>query len=367
MQRIHRRSFYSNANYYKYRSPVQRPRKTMGLCNTIVKLPPNVQTFHPHQITPRHFIIPSQIPSFCPHFRQLARRTNHDPHPLQFGNQLATRPADFPEDARGFLYYYSPSDQNPIAGSLRFRLAKEATRKAFIEGSDLRMDHGIPWALPIYEIATSPSFESLWKILVLDGLAPPHMLKACEALGVVPDSVFIAGLGVPWAVDFSYEYSRLYICVPGMHPIPLMIRHPWFNRQVTPDSPVSGRAVLSIIQLSDSTYGLRINKILRLKQEIHVQGALLPEEGQVTPLRVRAVVRTTKLTEERIRRLEQAAVSPVYRLPWAHENPSPLDIYRHMPISLTREERPPPNGRHQVPPHMASAKLLSTNSRLLEI
>ncbi|KAJ7054754.1 hypothetical protein C8F01DRAFT_1374343 [Mycena amicta] len=345
MQTIQRRSFYAQPNYYKYKSPVKNFGKARRP-TAPVPLPASLQTFDPRQITPNHHfnIADSGLSN---HFRKLASQTIHDPHPLQFGEQIGTRDTPFPPNTHGFLYYFSPKDQHPLAGALRFRLAKEPTRHAFLNGTDLLMEHGIPWALPIWEIITLRVYENLFKMLIRDGFAPLTMQTTCNSLDVSRDSVFMTALGIPWATDFSYEHSRLYICANPMHPIPLMIHHPWFNRKVSKMSPISGRAILSIVQQPDCTYGLRVNKILRLNHETQVSGTTIPTEGQITPLRVRAVVRTTKITEAKLVALESAAVSPIRNLPWAKENPNPLDVYQHtrwMP-STERERAPPPHSR----------------------
>ncbi|KAF7321071.1 hypothetical protein HMN09_00194500 [Mycena chlorophos] len=342
-----RRQFYNFGTYYRYNTPVQQRRKDPERNRNAVPVPDNIQTLDPHQITPKHWFDISQS-SLRDLYRTLASKASPDPHGRQFGEQLGTQNATFPPNTRGFLYFHSPKAWNPITGSIRFRLADEPTRRAFLDGKDLLMPHGIPWSLPLWELIVHKWGRNLFNILLHDGFAPPSMQVACKSHGFSRDSVLMPALGMPWATDFKFEHSRVYVCLPGMHPMPLMISHPWFNRDVRPVSAATGRGILSIVQLPDTTYGLRVDRVFHMKQELSISRTIIPQEGLITPLHVRALVKSTKIGEAKLRKLENYAFSPIRNLQWMPAHQDILDVYSHEDAARAKERQAEEEQRHYM-------------------
>lgn len=173
-------------------------------------------------------------------FRRVSKKQIADAHQRQFGEQLGTSDTQFPPDTKGFLYYHAPPNQNPFGSGVRFRVAEGPDTDSFVQGHDLLMAHDLPWQLPIIELLTLRKYASLASVLAADGFAPPEMRLACESVQVVRDSVFITALGMPWAVDWKWEFSRVYVSSPLRRPLPLLVKHPWFNKSSLFPAPYSG-------------------------------------------------------------------------------------------------------------------------------
>lgn len=56
----------------------------------------------------------------------------------------------FPMNSRGFLYYYVPPGQSPIAGELRFRVTPTSNPASFDEGHNLTTLNGFYWRMQFH-------------------------------------------------------------------------------------------------------------------------------------------------------------------------------------------------------------------------
>ena len=96
----------------------------------------------------------------------------------------------FPEGTRGFLYYHlPPAGVPPAAGELRFRLTPGDDPASFDQGSDLQMETGLPWCIPLLRIVGSSQYAQegqnyriIWKLLHDDGFVTPALLGTCSAM-----------------------------------------------------------------------------------------------------------------------------------------------------------------------------------------
>ncbi|KAJ6463479.1 hypothetical protein C8R45DRAFT_521178 [Mycena sanguinolenta] len=327
-QRCPRRSLVIDATSV-WSSPVLKSRKPKS--DGFLILPDRVNTLDPRRIERDHYLYDishDSRQSLNKHFRKMRSRQLPDPHGRQFGNQISTSNTLFPPDARGYLYYHSPSSHCPLAGGLRFRVTEERSPEGFLAGHDLLMSHGLPWHIPICEIVSLPTYSNILKLLIQDGFAPPVLQRTCKFLNVARDSVFIPALGVPWAVDWSTEFSRVYFVRQNDHPTPALVRHPWYAKHTVRRAPYSGRGLVSVIKNSDGELCLRIEKVLNLKQHGINHKAVAPVEGLVIPLSVRLIHKSTKISEQEMDKHSNRVLYPVSQLPWYPANPDPFDVYR---------------------------------------
>ena len=94
----------------------------------------------------------------------------------------------FPEDTRGFLYYHSPAaGVPPAAGELRFRLTPRDDPASFDKGSDLQMETGLPWQIPLLKVIALSQIgrgpgQLVRKLLRDDGFLTPALLETCTAI-----------------------------------------------------------------------------------------------------------------------------------------------------------------------------------------
>ncbi|KAJ6554558.1 hypothetical protein B0H19DRAFT_1154041 [Mycena capillaripes] len=373
LQRVYgaqqRRTLFSHHSFFRWSSPVGNFKKPPR--EKTIEVPSGVTTLDPRRFTEAQYFDISQSPlRNC--FRKMRPTHIHDPHGRQFGDQMSTTDTLFPPDTRGFLYFRSVPNQSPLAGAVRFRVAEKPDKASFLAGHDLLMSHGLPWQLPIWEIVIRPAFKDILDILAADGFAPEGLQLACNSFNIVRDSVFIAALGEPWAVDWATEFSRVYFVRPFQHPIPSLIRHPWFNSGTERKAPCTGRGLVSVVQTTDGRLGLRIDKVLSLKQHTITRGTIIPAEGLVTEFQPRLIHKSTKVSELRMDSMVGSIIRPVSKMPWAAGNPNPFEIYRHdiehteNLLSLLRPQPSPRKGlppRKDLPPHRNSGLPLSPPSR----
>ncbi|KAJ7042864.1 hypothetical protein C8F04DRAFT_55534 [Mycena alexandri] len=335
LQGVHwtqRRSFYSHEPFYRWHSPLPfRRHKARGRIKPF-ELPAGVTTLDPTKITSKQYfdISKSQLAS---QYRQIKRQNFVDPNQRQYGDEVPTADAKFPSDTKGFLYFYSPPDRNPMGGCLRFRLTDHPSSQGFLAGHDLLLPHGLPWELPIWEAVTWSGYQNILDVLTADGFAPPMLQVACKSLNVWRDSVFISALGQPWVVNWATEFSRIYVIRPFLHPVPTLIQHPWFHyrRGGSRKAPYSGRGIVSIIKTPDGELALRVEKVLSLIQHSINRHTVKPVEGAATELVARLFQKSTKISELKAFQTVTHALPPIERLPWARADASPLKVYRHPP------------------------------------
>jgi hypothetical protein len=92
---------------------------------------------------------------------------------------------------------------------------------------------------------------------------------------------------------------------------------------------LSGRGLVSLIKMPDGQLGLRVDKVLQLKQHSINQNTVKPVEGLVTAFSPRLIHKSTKLSEEKMDSMVDVVLGFVQHLPWAPEKPNPFEIYQH--------------------------------------
>ncbi|KAL6298077.1 hypothetical protein BKA93DRAFT_812686 [Sparassis latifolia] len=88
----------------------------------------------------------------------------------------------FPPNTRGFLYYYSPSPETPLAGEVRFRLTQDSSLTDFASGTDLLLGNGVHWRIPLLLIASALRYAPMRALLLRDGLVTPDLVDRCIRL-----------------------------------------------------------------------------------------------------------------------------------------------------------------------------------------
>ncbi|KAJ7756276.1 hypothetical protein B0H16DRAFT_696393 [Mycena metata] len=324
-----RRSFYHFEPFYSWHTPVLIRKKRTT--RPPFELPAGVTTLDPNKITSEQYfdISTSRLAS---QYRKIEQKRRPNPHMRQVGDIVYTTDTPFPPDTKGFLYFYSPPDRHPLCGCIRFRVAEDPSSRGFQAGHDLLLPHGLPWEIPIWETVTWGGYKNLLDVLAADGFAPPLLQLACRSANVERDSVFISALGQPWLVDWATEFSRIYVIRPLLHPVPILIPHPWFqNYRGLRPAPYSGRGIVSVITTPEGNLGLRVDKVLYMTQHSNNLDTVRPVDGLVTELGARLVQKSTKGTELKAFQTVVHALSPIKMLPPARADESPLEVFRHPP------------------------------------
>ncbi|TBU22218.1 hypothetical protein BD311DRAFT_770818 [Dichomitus squalens] len=93
-------------------------------------------------------------------------------------NARGFRDGRFPPNTAGFLYYHTPPYSPPLAGEVRFRITPSPDPSSFSEGSDLLMEHGVSWRIPLLSTAETgvKRYTGLHALLLQDGLVTPQLL-----------------------------------------------------------------------------------------------------------------------------------------------------------------------------------------------
>jgi hypothetical protein len=127
----------------------------------------------------------------------------------------------FPEGTRGFLYYNSPkAGVPPAAGELRFRLMPGNTSASFVQGSDLQVETGLPWLIPLLamvERSESVHYQSIRQLLLDDGSVTPALLETCTAMSntnehhLRRDSRIIHSFGQLFHIRFDMTMFHFFI------------------------------------------------------------------------------------------------------------------------------------------------------------
>ncbi|CAA7262207.1 unnamed protein product [Cyclocybe aegerita] len=109
-----------------------------------------------------------------------------DHQPVQLTYELSAQGRiPWPNNSRGFLYYFSPPDRPRIAGELRFRLTESDDPSTFGSGKDIRVSStNEPWRRPLYSLAQNPHAQTrpLYDQLVEQELVPSALAAALDKL-----------------------------------------------------------------------------------------------------------------------------------------------------------------------------------------
>nr|VWO95504.1 N/A [Ganoderma boninense] len=113
----------------------------------------------------------------------------------------------FPPGTRGFLYYRTPWGP-PLAGELRFRLARTPDRAGFAAGADLVAPNGVPWSVPLYNMPHTWSYRSLEAQLLADGLVPQWAFDVLAATPGLASHASHASVVSAFGQEFRLQFSR---------------------------------------------------------------------------------------------------------------------------------------------------------------
>ncbi|KAJ7215104.1 hypothetical protein B0H12DRAFT_1154992 [Mycena haematopus] len=114
----------------------------------------------------------------------------------------------------GFLHYHVPIPSRPLSGGLRFRCTPSLT--AFSAGMDLLSPSGLPWTIPLANLARRGSIP-VTQSLLRDNLVSFPDLLACHRVfhdkpHPHPELPVVHAVGQPWLLDLTAP-SALF--VPG--------------------------------------------------------------------------------------------------------------------------------------------------------
>jgi hypothetical protein len=157
---------------------------------------------------------------------------------------------NFPDDANGFFYYFTPSKASPIAGQLRFRITPSADPSSWSSGRDLcwpRMN--IEWMVPLLKIVQDrPMHSALRTLLLADKLISPELVERCMELrkwrGTLGTQIVLDGLEQPFYTSFS-AHDRGRFAVIGREREKFVHMRAFFRdlRKYRPVDPYTGMCI----------------------------------------------------------------------------------------------------------------------------
>ncbi|OSC98341.1 hypothetical protein PYCCODRAFT_1417948 [Trametes coccinea BRFM310] len=126
----------------------------------------------------------------------------------------------FPAGLQGFFYYYTYKHGAPLtSGELRFRRTSINDPAAFSSGEDLKAAHGLPWRMLLPTLASSPTYETICRILRRDGLVDEETLRVAARMGSsrarrTEQISLIHSLRQPFYLDFASPIHWWHIMGP---------------------------------------------------------------------------------------------------------------------------------------------------------
>ncbi|KAI0655690.1 hypothetical protein C8Q70DRAFT_1017213 [Cubamyces menziesii] len=118
----------------------------------------------------------------------------------------------FPPDTHGFLYYDQDPRTPPLARELRFRVTSGPDPSLFASGHDLCCDNGLPYRIPLLNIASTHRCYSVVKQnLVKDGLVSPKIMRKASAQFPVRATRILHSFGQPFLLAFGTYMQNLHL------------------------------------------------------------------------------------------------------------------------------------------------------------
>jgi len=164
---------------------------------------------------------------------------------VQYARDKHNNPVFFPDDAKGFFYYFTPSKASPIAGHLRFRITPSADPASWSSGRDLCWPNNVEWKVQLMTIIqVHPQLTALRTLLLAEKLISPELVERCmklvkwrETLG--PQTV-LNGLEQPFYTSFS-AHDRGRFAVIGREEEKFVHVRPFFrDLRSRPVDPYTG-------------------------------------------------------------------------------------------------------------------------------
>ncbi|KAJ7575147.1 hypothetical protein C8J56DRAFT_460340 [Mycena floridula] len=95
------------------------------------------------------------------------------------------------DSIRGFLYYHNPPDVPPLSHEIRFRVCPNDDPANFGSGYDLLRVNGLPWALPLWQIARLDvaKYNELAIAMKKDGLGTADLIAKWRSILPVGQTV----------------------------------------------------------------------------------------------------------------------------------------------------------------------------------
>ncbi|KAJ6572800.1 hypothetical protein DFH09DRAFT_1362349 [Mycena vulgaris] len=88
----------------------------------------------------------------------------------------------FPDDTRGFMYYFSVPHAGPLEGSLRFRVTSNHQPSSFHSGHDLLAPSGFPWQISLAQAACLSTCAYIGEQLVHENMVAREQLSRCQSV-----------------------------------------------------------------------------------------------------------------------------------------------------------------------------------------
>lgn len=192
-----------------------------------------VSTFRPQSLTTKDYLdlsnlsnpsirVPQEVDTLGHSALDLL---NRDYVALDYGYAKGKR-VRFPDDTRGFLYYFLPPSAPPLAGQIRFRVTSSPHPASFSSGHDLKDPvTTLPIAWPLRRIVTATYLRRFANLLLHDGLITSKILADITELVSIQDThrhwVYVASLyafGQPFYLNLQSFYCSFDILavVDGM-------------------------------------------------------------------------------------------------------------------------------------------------------
>ena len=153
---------------------------------------------------------------------------------VQYARDRHNKAVFFPDDAKGFFYYHTPSKASPVAGQLRFRITPSADPASWSSGRDLCWPHSNDeWKLHLTDIIRAKwKFAALLTLLLTEKLISPELVERCTKLvkwrrKMGPQTV-LTGLEQPFYTSFS-DHNRGRFAVIGREDAEFVHVRPFFR------------------------------------------------------------------------------------------------------------------------------------------
>ncbi|KAJ7756572.1 hypothetical protein B0H16DRAFT_686877 [Mycena metata] len=126
----------------------------------------------------------------------------------------------FPDHCAGFLYYHRAPNAAPLEGSLRFRIAADATQSSFSRGQDLLLPSGMPWQRLLPQLAR-PYSKALAGQLLRDNLVTAQQISKCREIfgDAVHSSLMLFRLDQEFPVNLGSDEFKLAVVGESLHKI----------------------------------------------------------------------------------------------------------------------------------------------------
>lgn len=141
---------------------------------------------------------------------------------LSYAHDYVKGALPFPQNTRGFLYYYAPLDIPSCAREIRFRLTRWQDPNCIVDddAKDLMLPDGSSWGIPLLRIAVDNSLLPFRLGLMKLGLANSKLIEKCRKIAEPHAAALsnpnkrlkiIHSISQPFAFDFEKPFFSMWL------------------------------------------------------------------------------------------------------------------------------------------------------------